>query len=60
MTLNEWVDTVLKVVVLHLSFLKGTGRNVADVVKLVDAATVVNVRRVTITSASAGAALFHW
>ena len=58
MTLNEWVDTVLKVVVLHFSFLKSACWNRADVVELVDAATVMNVMWVAITSATAGTALF--
>lgn len=58
-TLNEWVDTVLKVFVLQFSFLKRACWNVTDVVELVDAATVMNVSRVTITSATAGTALFQ-
>ena len=56
MTLNEWVDTVLEVVVLDVSFLKGACWNIADVGIRVDATTVMNVFWVAITSSTAGTA----
>ena len=54
--MDEWVDTFFEVVVLE-SIVKGACWNIADVVPTVGAATVLNVKWVAITSATASTAV---